>query len=158
MRRPLLYGLLSSAAGAALCLASVTPAAARPAVVSPAGPVTTIPANAPHLNPDGTVEQVRQLVQCGTTMYAVGIFSSIKHNSTVYPRTNVFSFSAVAPWTVTAWAPSVNGIVNSIAFDGTDCSHAYIGGKFTSVNGTTVANLAELDTTTRTDGTRFAPT
>jgi hypothetical protein len=144
-----LYGLLTSAAGAAVCLAGLAPAAAAPAVVAPAGPVTTLPANTPQLyGSDSPVQQVRQLVQCGTTMYAVGTFSQIKHNSTVYARTNVFSFSAVQPWTVTAWAPNVNGIVNSIAFNGTDCTHAYIGGKFTSVNGTKVANLAEIDTTT----------
>jgi hypothetical protein len=118
-------------------------------VLAPAGPVTTAPANTPQLyGSDSPVQQVRQLVQCGSTMYAVGTFSQIKHNSTVYARTNVFSFSAVQPWNVTAWAPSVNGIVNSIAFNGTDCTHAYIGGKFTSVNGTKVANLAEIDTTT----------
>ena len=29
-----------------------------------------------------------------------------------------------------------------------NCAHAYIGGKFTSINGTAVQNVAEIDTTT----------
>ena len=42
----------------------------------------------------------------------------------------------------------MNGEVNSIAFSNGNCADAYIGGQFTSVNGTTVANIAEIDTTT----------
>jgi hypothetical protein len=110
------------------------------------GPVTASPANTPQLNANGAVEQVRQLVQCGTTMYAVGTFTSIKHNSTVYTRNNVVSFGATAPYNVTTWAPDVNGIVNSIAFNGTNCADAYIGGRFTAVNGTKVGDLAEVST------------
>jgi hypothetical protein len=79
-------------------------------------------------------------------MYAAGTFTSIKHNSTVYARNNVVSFGATAPYNVTTWAPDVNGIVNSIAFNGTNCADAYIGGKFTAVNGTKVGNLAEVST------------
>jgi hypothetical protein len=56
------------------------------------------------------------------------------------------SFGATAPYNVTTWAPNVNGIVNSIAFNGTNCADAYIGGKFTAVNGTKVGNLAEVST------------
>ena len=38
--------------------------------------------------------------------------------------------------------------INTIAFVNGNCADAYIGGKFTSVNGTTVKNIAEIDTTT----------
>jgi hypothetical protein len=147
MRRLVSGALLASAVSAALCVFGLPPAGATPDVLSQTGPVTANPADTPQLNATGTVEQVRQLVQCGNTMYAVGTFTSIKHNSTIYARTNIFSFGATAPYTVTAWAPNVNGIVNSIAFNGTNCADAYIGGKFTSVNGTKVSNLAEIDTT-----------
>jgi hypothetical protein len=117
------------------------------AAVAPTGPVTAIPANTPQLNANGAVEQVRQLVQCGGTMYAVGTFTSVKHNSTVTAVNNIFSFSATAPYNLTSWFPDVNGIVNSIAFNGTSCADAYIGGKFTAVDGTKVGNLAEISTT-----------
>ena len=116
--------------------------------------------NTPHLKAtdDNPIQQIRQLVQCGGTMYAVGTFTSIIKGSTTYTRNNIFSFSATAPYTVTSWAPNVVGsggstndpsdTLNTIAFANGNCADAYIGGKFTSVNGTTVQNLAEIDTTT----------
>jgi hypothetical protein len=116
----------------------------------PTGPVSSMPVTTtPHLLPQTSpTQQVRQLVQCGGTMYAVGTFTTIKRQSTTFARNNVFSFSATAPYLVSTWNPNVNGIVDSIAFNGTDCSNAYIGGKFTSVNGTAVKNIAEVNTTT----------
>ncbi|MGO9080635.1 MAG: hypothetical protein ACLQDY_16580 [Streptosporangiaceae bacterium] len=82
-----------------------------------------------------SVEQARQLVQCGGTMYPAGTFTTIMKGSTGCPRNNVFSFSATAPYAVTAWAPNVNGTVDSIACGGGNCADAHIGGKFTAVNG-----------------------
>ena len=111
---------------------SPTPAAGTPALVHKTG---------------NTKDRIRQMVQCGNTMFAVGSFSSVVQGGSTFSRTNVFSFSATAPYTITSWAPAVNGIVNSIAFNGTDCTDAYIGGDFSSVNGTAVTDIAEIDTT-----------
>ena len=112
------------------------------------GPVSATPASGtPQLAKTGTVEQVRQLVQCGGTMYAVGTFSAISRNGTTYTRNNVFSFSATKPYTVTSWDPNANGIVNSIAFS-PDCSIAYLGGKFTTVGGGSAKNIAAVSTST----------
>ncbi len=88
-------------------------------------------------------------------MYAVGTFTQIKRYSITYTRENIFSFSATSPYKVTSWAPNVNGIVNTIAFNGSDCSTAYIGGKFTSVNGTAAHDIAAIDTTTGNVDTGF---
>jgi hypothetical protein len=126
----------------------------------PAGVVSAVPATStPHLlTTTSTTEQIRQLVPCGGTMYAVGTFSTIRKGSTNFARTDIFSFSASAPYTVTSWAPKVVGststgetgtnAVNSIAFAGGNCSVAYIGGHFTSVNGTSVSNIAAISTST----------
>lgn len=126
----------------------------------PAGVVSATPATStPHLlTTTSTTEQIRQLVPCGGTMYAVGTFSTIRRGSTNYARTDIFSFSASAPYAVTSWAPKVVGststgengtnAVNSIAFAGGNCSVAYIGGHFTSVNGTSVSNIAAISTST----------
>ena len=135
----------------------------------PAGVVSNVPAgNTPHLKTteDNPTEQIRQLVQCGNTMYAVGTFTTIIRQSSSYTRYNIFSFSATAPYTVTSWAPDVVGTygttsdasdtLNTIAFVNGNCQDAYIGGKFTSVNGTTVANIAEIDTTTGNVVSTFA--
>jgi len=123
---------------------------AGPAMASlPPGPASPTPAaHTPALVADGSIDIVRQLVQCGGTMYAVGTFTTIKRGSITYSRNNIFSFSATSPFAVTSWNPNVNGVVNSIAFSGTDCTNAYIGGKFTAVGGTTVKNIAEISTST----------
>ena len=46
------------------------------------------------------------------------------------------------------WDPNVNGTVNTIAFNGGNCSTAYIGGQFTTVGGAAAKNIAAVDTTT----------
>ena len=108
--------------------------------------VSPVPAaGTPQLAPSGTTEQIRQLVQCGGTMYAVGRFSRISQGGVTYQRNNIFSFSASAPFRVTSWAPSVNGTVNSIALSA-NCATAYIGGTFSKVAGSAAANLAAVST------------
>jgi hypothetical protein len=120
------------------------------------GPVSAKPAKGtPQLAPTGTTEQVRQLVQCGGTMYAVGSFTSISWNGTTFSRNNAFSFSATAPFTVSGWNPNVNGKVNSIALS-PNCSTAYLGGKFTSIGGTAVKNIAAVSASTGAVVTSFA--
>ena len=96
----------------------------------------------------GAAGQVRRLVQCGGTMYAVGTFAEISQNGTVYRRDNAFSFSDTAPFILSSWNPDVNGTVNTIAFNDGNCADAYIGGRFTSAGGAAASNIAEIDTTT----------
>ncbi len=140
-------GLAGSAVPAGAALSGHN--AAAPRITQSGGVSPEAALGTPQLNKTGkALEVVRQLVQCGGTMYAVGRFTSINQGSTDYARNNIFSFSATAPYTITSWAPDVNGQVNSIAFNGTNCADAYIGGEFTSVNGTAVENIAEIDTTT----------
>ena len=134
----------------------------------PPGSVSARPAsNTPRLATRSSPrEQVRQIVRCGTTMYAVGSFSVIKQGSRSFNRTDIVSFSANSPYTVTSWAPRVVGststdedgaaAVNSIAFVGGNCSNAYIGGNFSRVNGTRVSNIAEISTRTGNVVSRFA--
>jgi hypothetical protein len=143
------YKLAAAGGVAAACALAVAGFGPATAAALPAGPVLATPVTSiPHFPAQtSTVEQLRQIVQCGNTMYAVGSFSVIKRQSTTYTRNNIFSFSATAPYAVTSWAPDVNGTVNSITFNGGNCADAYIGGKFTAVGPTTAKNIAELDTT-----------
>jgi hypothetical protein len=138
--------LIAGVAAAAVCLPAA-PALAQTGPVSP-----TPVAGTPTLVATGTTtETIRQVADCGGTMYAVGSFTSIKGwngtSTQTFTVNNIFRFQDTAPFTVSSWAPVVNGEINSIAFNG-NCTDAYIGGQFTSVNGTTVANIAEIDTTT----------
>ena len=150
-------GCVTTGAAVLLALAAVQAATAGQAAPqrtapSPIGPVNLKPATTtPHLPPDASpAMQVRQLVQCGRTMFAVGTFSTFEQGSNTYTRENAMSFSATSPYTVTSWAPQVNGEVDSIAFNGTNCADAYIGGSFTKINSTAVENIAEVSTTTGT--------
>jgi len=143
------HGAAAVAAVLAVGTAGMTPAGAA------TGPVSATPAaGTPQLATTTTTEQVRQLADCGGTMYAVGTFTSISQGTTTFARNNVFSFSDTAPYTVTSWNPSVNGTVNTIAFNGS-CTDAYIGGNFTLVGSTAVKNIAEIDTTTGAVVTTF---
>jgi hypothetical protein len=156
-RRPKRRTAAVAAGALALSLAGYAAPTGASAVVAspqgtePPGAVSPTPATGtPELiynTGRGDLNRITQTVQCGDTMFAVGTFSEIAQDGTDYSRSNIFSFSASAPYTVTTWAPQVNGIINSIAFNGTDCSDAYIGGNFTSVNGTAVKDIAEIDTT-----------
>ncbi len=142
-------------------LVAGTAAAAVLGLAGPAlaagGPVSTHPASGtPALAPTGSTEQVRQLVQCGGTMYAVGSFTSIKQGSTTFSRHNAFSFSATAPYKMTSWNPNVSGKVNTIAFNGTGCKNAYLGGQFSSVHGSSAKNIAEVSTASGAINTAFA--
>ena len=67
-----------------------TPALAAPgsaAALAATPPAGSVPATqTPHLLPGAPAEQVRQLVQCGSAMYAVGSFTQIRRNSTEIGR------------------------------------------------------------------------
>jgi hypothetical protein len=119
------------------------------------GPVTQTPASfTPWLLKTTPNQQVRQLVQCGDTMYAVGTISAVGQASNTYTRGNAFSFSATTG-ALTSWDPEVNGIVDSIALS-SNCSTAYLGGRFSTVQGASATNLAAVSTATGALLTGFA--
>jgi hypothetical protein len=146
----IVVALTAGASGfASPALAAPSAASAAPSAAS-AGPVSTRPASGtPALVKTKTTQVIRQVVQCGSMIYAVGHIWSITQNGTTYSRPGLFSFSATAPYTLSALNANVNGEVNSIAFTRhRGCADAYIGGSFTSVNGKSAQNIAEIDTTT----------
>jgi hypothetical protein len=121
-----------------------------------AAPTTTVSTNPADFTPQlaSANSTVIQLVQCNKTMYAVGDFSSIKQGSKTYARNNAFSFDATTG-AVSSWNPNVNGVVNSVTVS-PDCANVYLGGKFSTVHGTSVQNLAEVNASTGTVVTAFA--
>lgn len=131
-------------------MSAMTILSASGAAAVAGGPPTTTPAlNTPHLALNtSSLQQIRQIVQCGATMYAVGKFTTIRQGKQTYTRVGAFSFSAIPPYKMTSWDPDVPGTVNTIAFNGTDCSNAYLGGVFKAVGSTTVKNIAKVSTST----------
>jgi hypothetical protein len=119
---------------------------------APTGPVLARPATStPHLpDNDKPPEQVRQLVQCKGTMFAVGTFKTILQGGKTFTRTDIMSFSAKAPFRLTSWAPGLpkGSIINSITFNGGKCANAYVGGFFKRISGKPVQNIAEISTST----------
>jgi hypothetical protein len=149
---------LAGAVGAVIASAMLMPAgishaaASHPqsprAVAPQAAMVQATPATGtPHFPATTqTTEQVRQLVQCGSNMYAVGTFSVVEQGGKTFTRNNAFSFKATAPFTITGWNPNVNGTVNTIAFNSGHCADAYLGGNFTRVRGRSAARIAKVST------------
>lgn len=137
----LIVALAVSLTGAAPGQASLSKPRKHPAAVLAVHPLT----GTPHF-PVKTqaIEQVRQLVQCGRIMYAVGRFSVIEQGRHRYIRNNAFSFRASPPFTMTRWNPDVTGEVNSIAFIMGHCGYAYLGGRFSSIGGRRAVNIAEV--------------
>jgi hypothetical protein len=123
--------------------------------------VSGTPAATPELatsGTDGTVEVVRQMVQCGPTMYAVGRFTRIRDagSPTSVVRRNAVAFSATAPFRILPWDPNVNGQVDTVAC--TPDGHVLLGGTFTAVGGSAARNLAKVDGVTgRNRGFGFQP-
>lgn len=125
---------------------------------APSGIVSNSPAaGTPELahTKGSPFQEINVLQQCGNTIYAGGTFGTITQGSNTYTRYNLFAFSATAPYTVSSWAPDVNGNVQTLTFAGGNCSDVYIGGKFTKVGSTSVSNLAEVSTTTGQVNTAF---
>jgi Domain of unknown function (DUF5122) beta-propeller len=109
--------------------------------------VSTNPAN---FTPNVASGAVHKLLQVGGTMYAGGTFSSVSTPAGVSPggtfaRSNIVAFNASTGVVSTTFAPSVNGEVWAMATDG---ASLWIGGTFTSVNGTARRAVAKLNPTT----------
>jgi hypothetical protein len=126
-----------------------------PAAPAAASTVSTTPASwTPYLLSDPVDQVVEELEPCNGNMYAVGAMTAIGRGSATYTRSNAFSFSETTGQ-MTSWAPQINGRVRSIAFS-PDCSTAYLGGTFTSVNGVAAAHLVAVDASTGAVKTGFA--
>jgi hypothetical protein len=169
-RRPALASGIMTISAAALATTTVlglapgtSLAADSAAAACTAGALSCSPASGtPHF-PLGTSStyQVRQLVQCGGEMYAVGRFSSVigydgqTHSSKTYTRHGVFRFRATAPYTISGWNPDVSGWVNSIAVGGKNCGSIYLGGDFSKVHGKTAHNIAKVTASSGALQTKF---
>lgn len=140
VRRSTLFAVTTVAAISTLVV-GMTPAGATTPTV---GQVAF--SNTPYLLQSPVYQQVRRLVPCGSLMYAVGTIAAVGRGTSTYAREGAFSFDQTTG-AMTDWAPNFNGDVNDIAFS-PDCSVAYVGGKFTQVNGVSANHVAAISTST----------
>jgi hypothetical protein len=146
MRRKALH-LAGAVTAAAVLGIGATLTGAAGATAAPTGPVTQTPTTStPYLSKTVTKQSVQLLQQCGSTMYAVGLFSAVGRGTTTYTRSNVMSFDATTG-ALTSWAPQANAEVDTITLS-PDCSTAYLGGHFTTMNGATAKHIAAVSTST----------
>jgi hypothetical protein len=125
------------------------------AATLPPATVSTNPANwTPNVvSADATV---RQIVQCGSMMYAVGTFTQVaKPGGGKITRNNAFSFNATTG-AISSWNPSPNATVYGVALSG-DCSSVYLAGSFSSVGGASIKYLAKVNATSGAADTAFKP-
>jgi hypothetical protein len=139
--------IVASAALVVLGPASMA-AAATPSVS--ASPATYMP------YVTSTNSTVRQIAQCGNTMFAVGDFTAVgATNKPTLTRHSAFSWDATTG-AISAWDPSPNGMVDTIALSA-DCATAYLGGTFTTVKGQAAVRLAKVSTSTGLPDAAFHP-
>lgn len=129
------------AAGAVLAAAPTWAAIPHPNVVTEE-PVNYTPnviddAEVPHTSVDA-------LAKLGDTMYAGGLFRSVRQRSQAYTRDNLMSFDA-STGRLTSFAPDLDGKVFALLATG---DSVYVGGYFTTVNGVGRRGLVKLDAKT----------
>ena len=96
----------------------------------------------PHVL-DGKVDAV---VQVGSKMVAGGLFTRVANAATpttAIPRSNIFAFDATTGVIDTAFAPVLDGEVESLAV-APDGLHVFAGGSFTKINGVAQKSLVKL--------------
>jgi hypothetical protein len=96
------------------------------------------------------------VAEAGDRMVVGGRFSTVEDGTRHHPvsRSNVVAFSATTGSVDPGFAPLVDGQVWAVAASG---SSVWLGGNFTTVNGTARPALAKLDLATGVLDTSFAP-
>ena len=88
---------------------------------------------------------VRGIAQVGTTMVAIGDFSSVTPSGgSSVSRNGAFAFNATTGALSTGFSPTFNGAVNDVIAGPTDGT-VYVAGSFTQVNGTARSRIALLN-------------
>jgi hypothetical protein len=93
-----------------------------------------------------------------TKVFVGGNFTTVKDAGSA-PKQNIvnlFAFDKATGKLDTAWRPKVDGQINALAASA-DGRYVYLAGRFKTVNGTAMANLAKVDATTGALISTFTP-
>jgi chitodextrinase len=101
----------------------------------------------------GTDGRVSAIVQVGDVVIAGGTFTQTREDGgagqATLSRSNLAAFDAATGAPLPTWDPVLNGAVYALAVS-PDGSRLYVGGAFTSVDGTARSRLAAIDVATGT--------
>ncbi|MEO8475511.1 MAG: DUF11 domain-containing protein, partial [Actinomycetota bacterium] len=122
-------------------LAAILVVAALPQAASAALPLTPDPTW-------GTDGKVNAILRVGNSIYLGGDFANLQDPVTdaLTPRAFIGAIDAITGQP-TSFAPTVNGTVFAFAVS-PDGTRLYVGGNFTTVNGTTQRRIVQFDTAT----------
>ncbi|GAA3693036.1 hypothetical protein GCM10023081_33000 [Arthrobacter ginkgonis] len=146
---------------ASLGILGAAPTMADTAPVNPDDPRTPVTVSSdplPTAQHDGVAWQQ---VVVGNTVYVAGRFTRARPagaapGSQTVVRNNIMAYNLTTGALITTFAPSLNAQALTIAAS-PDGSRIYVGGDFTSVNGTQVWRVAALNPTTGALITSFRP-
>jgi hypothetical protein len=106
----------------------------------------------------GTDGRVSAIVQVGDVVIAGGAFTQALEDggagTGMLPRSNLAAFDATTGAPLPSWDPVLNGAVYALALSA-DGSRLYVGGAFTTVDGSARSRLAAIDVATGTLITTF---
>ena len=130
--------------------ADVPPPPTGPAPIEQRSASTVTSDALPTVQIDSGVVWAQAII--GTTVYAGGAFSNARPAGAaagvnLTPRSNILAYDLTTGNLNTSFAPTVNGTVKAIAAS-PDGSRVYVGGTFTTANGTSKFNLAAFDSKT----------
>jgi len=140
-------GAVLTAASAVVALTLALPGGANAGTSQP----SLVSANPADFTPNVLSGKVKALAQVGPWIVAGGSFSQVQEPGAGKPvlnRANLFAFNATTGAISTTFAPTISGgLVEAVAASA-DGKSVYVGGAFTSVNGTGVQRLTEIDLAT----------
>jgi hypothetical protein len=130
----------------ALLSAAVLVGLAQPGAAANAPQAAVVSANPADWTPHVLDGKVDAIVQFGNKMVAGGLFTRVANAATpttAIARGNIFAFDATTGVVDTAFAPVLDGEVESLAV-APDGLHVFAGGSFTKINGVAQKSLVKL--------------
>ena len=139
-----------------LCLAVLVGLVALPPAAGSVSQPRLVQTNPVNFTPNVDDGRVQAIAKVGSTIVLGGTFTSVTKGTTTYARDGLVAFDAKSGVVSTTFVPSLDGEVETLAAAG-DGTSVYVGGAFTTVNGTSHRKLVRLSVADGSAVAGFAP-